>query len=472
MYKMMDIIMLILMIPTLMLIFFMQYPIKWKDRKFIFGIRNRNEFKDAAVSVKIDEITKNCRKQALAIMICCLAAAGLILFISDSVVRMSLWTTLIIIIIFVTMIPLIRGNSEMKSLKSELGIASAKGVTFTDLKAAGIVRVLKIQKLIVPNAVAAVFFVVSLLNDLGIVNLHGIISGQDNSSGMILSGFTGSLLLVGIIIIPIAIMMDRLRTEVISEDSDVNINYNRARKKIWADSCIGFTWINTGYIIVAMILMFFFDSRIIFLCITALYMFLLMAGLFFLIRRSIAVDRRYRKETSVDIDDDDNWILGSFYYNPDDKRLNVEKRVGFGGTVNAAHPAGMIIYIMGALLIVAALAAMGYIVVLSRTPMTVRLEDGNIICRQITDDYKIPAASVDSAELLTGSRDLKLVRSYGLDMDYIQKGRYTVNGEGDCIVFLNLNADNYIVLRSDGRTYYINGNDEDQTRALFEQITD
>ena len=73
-----------------------------------------------------------------------------------------------------------------------------------------------------------------------------------------------------------------------------------------------------------------------------------------------AVEKRYERDTDLELqDDDDNWILGMFYYNPNDTRLNVEKRFGYGGTVNIAHPAGKVIMIIIALLLI---VSIGFII--------------------------------------------------------------------------------------------------------------
>ena len=74
------------------------------------------------------------------------------------------------------------------------------------------------------------------------------------------------------------------------------------------------------------------------------------------------VERRYDRDTELELqDDDDNWILGLFYYNPNDTRLNVEKRLGYGGTVNVAHPAGKVIMIISAVIIVGSIFYLIYL---------------------------------------------------------------------------------------------------------------
>jgi uncharacterized membrane protein len=43
---------------------------------------------------------------------------------------------------------------------------------------------------------------------------------------------------------------------------------------------------------------------------------------------------------------DDCWKLGLFYYNPDDAALFVEKRIGFGYTINFARPAAWVVMLL------------------------------------------------------------------------------------------------------------------------------
>ena len=52
-----DLMMLAIMVPMAFVLFFYYYPKKWKDRKFIFGVRNREEFKNLDVAPRVDDIT-------------------------------------------------------------------------------------------------------------------------------------------------------------------------------------------------------------------------------------------------------------------------------------------------------------------------------------------------------------------------------------------------------------------------------
>ncbi|WP_211748248.1 DUF5808 domain-containing protein [Paenibacillus sp. Marseille-Q4541] len=56
-------------------------------------------------------------------------------------------------------------------------------------------------------------------------------------------------------------------------------------------------------------------------------------------------------------DDDDNWKLGMFYFNPADPSLFVEKRMGYGWTINHARPLAWIIFggVIGSIILVSIL---------------------------------------------------------------------------------------------------------------------
>ncbi|MCR5291272.1 MAG: DUF5808 domain-containing protein [Eubacterium sp.] len=465
-----NIIMLVIMVPCVIFIFYYDYPVKWTEKKYIFGIRNRTEFKEEKAAARVDEIVSACRKNAKFILIISLILMAVFCFIPDLSIRLIVWTSFVIVDLVLMFVPFTKGNSEMKSLKCELGIASKKGVVFTDLKGAGAIHALKKSSIIIPCVIATVFFLAALLNDIGVVKLVGLLPGQNLYQARLMTGMTGALLFISYMIIPIAFMMDGIRNEVISEDSDINANYNRAKKKNMADFMVLFTWINTVIIILMMVIMCIWDNQNIFLAIYAVYMLAIMIGVFIYAKRQKQIEKRYKKETSIEIDDDDNWILGQIYYNPDDKRLNITKRVGVGATVNMAHPVGKTIGVISILLLLFIFVELIYVGVLSQTPMVIRVEDGNLICHHMKDDYTIPISDIEDITMGSDSGELKLRKESGYNMEPMYKGKYNVNDEGGCIVFLNLDTKSFINVSAEGKNYYINGTSDEETEKIFNLV--
>lgn len=460
----MDIVLLIIMVPTLLIMFFYEYPSKWSERKFIFGVRNREEFKEEKAVLEIDKIVSKTRKQAIGFMICSFALMGLIMLIPDEMIRMTVWVFFIIADLFIFSIPFMRSNREMKTLKRELGIGSS-GTTYADLKSVGTVHALKLTSIIIPNALTAIIFICALIFDLGVTGLS-----PAPEMTYALTAMTGSFLFTGLMLIPISIMMDHIRNEVISSDSDTNIAYNRAKKKVYADMFVLMSWINTGVVILYAILLFFVNNDMVLIIQMTAYLLLLMAALVILVKKSLAIDKRYRKETNIDVDDDDKWIFGAFYYNPDDRRLNVAKRMGIGGTINMAHPAGKIITIAFAVFIIATLAFMGFVVSLGKSTMKADIVDDTLVCNLVVDHYKIPLSDINDPELCEMKKGFYLSRQVGIGMEPYFIGKFIVNGEPGCEIFLNTETDYYVRFVVKGKTYCISGNSDEETKALFEAL--
>ena len=466
----MDIVLLVIMVPTLLVMFFYEYPSKWKDRKFIFGVRNRGEFKEQDASSEIDKITAKTRKQALIVMICEFVVMGLIMLMPSPMMRMAFWMVFVLAALTISSIPFMRANREMKSLKRAIGIRSGAGTKYADLKSAGSVRALRLTKILIPVIISAVLFVAALICDLGVVDISGIAPSPEMSGSFMMTSMTGSFLFIGIILIPIALLMDGIRNEVISGNSDTNMNYNRARKKIFADWFVLMAWINTAYIAVSVPLMIFFYGDIIMIVLLAAYLLMLMVSVILIVRNILAVDKRYRKETTIEEDDDDKWIFGSFYYNPDDKRLNVAKRMGVGGTINIAHPAGKAIMIISGLLIIGVMVMAVFFAAFGNSSASVRIENDTLICTMLTDCYKIPVSDIKDAEIVNDTGSLVLVKQSGMNMPEFNYGTYIVNGERNCRVFLNMESSDYITFEAEGVKYYINADTVEETAGIFEKL--
>ena len=465
-----NIIMLVIMVPSILFIFLYEYPKKWREKKYIYGVLNRTEFKEEKTAERVDEIVSICRKNARWVFIISLILMVGFCFIPDFTIRLIVWTSFVLVDLVLMFVPFAKGNSELKSLKREMGIVSGKGVVYTDLKGAGSIHALKISSILVPSIIGTVFFLTALLNDLGLVKLVGLLPGQYPYQARLMTGMTGALLFISFIMIPIAFMMDGIRNEVISEDSDINKNYNRAKKKNMADFMVLFSWINTSIIIIMMIVMCIWDNQILYLAVYTLYMLGIMIGGFIFAKRNMAIERRYKKDTSLEADDDDNWILGQIYYNPDDKRLNITKRAGVGSTVNIAHPVGKIIGVVSIFLVILTFVLLIYVGVLSKTPMVLRIENGNLICHQMKDDYRIPISSIDNIVMGLDSGTLKLRKESGYDMDPIYKGKFAVNDESGCIVFINLDSKYFMTFSVDGKTYYISGQSDEETEGIYNAV--
>ena len=459
-------IMFICIVPSLILCYVQVYPKNWKDRKLILGVRNREEFRSGETLETVEKIYGKYRKWASYVVIGGCVISCLLLFLKTMTLQMAIWTTFILLALIGINIPYFLGNREMKDLKRRLGLNGQAGVSYVDLSNAGTVHALHIVQVLIPNLIVALFVVIALLADLKVIPMgNGWIQGTFLGTTMMTSFWV-----TGLLVTVIAFILDRLRNDVISKDSAINANYNRAKKKNFADFFVLSLWCNTVFVTFGGFGFFFWYSEILTILVLAAYMLLIFGGVFFFILRERKIEERYQKETEVISDDDDNWILGSFYYNPKDGRLNVEKRVGVGGTINLAHPVGKLMGVIMALTLVFTALCLVWIGMVEGTPIKVMVKDQRVVCHQLRDEYVIHLDEIKSVDYGDTIEGMHFVRVFGVGMDSLLKGEYNVDGKQGCKVFLNPSVGNYCLIQTDKETYYVSGSTKEETKALYDGI--
>ncbi|MCR4928471.1 MAG: DUF5808 domain-containing protein [Lachnospiraceae bacterium] len=455
------------MVPVLFFVFISMYPRKWENKNRIFGVNNRPEFNNEKSHEFINIVTATHRKEALIILILLVLIAVALLVIPDFTTKMIGWSVYIYVAFFAILVPYALGNSEMKKYKKYLGVISEK-VMYADLKNVGKIHSLNVPMLIIADILGLFVVAFVVLIDINILPINlGIFRGT-----FICTALVASIIVTNIIAAPIAFIVDNSRNDVISENSDINANYNRARKKVFTDFIVAMSWVD-DFIAAFTILMFIFHhSEIIMIYILSFYLLLLLFSVFIFTLRKIALDKRYLSiESKLIEEDDDSWILGIFYFNPDDKRFSVEKRTGMGWTVNMAHPMGKLISVFGIITIVASLASLIWIGMMAGTPIDIHENDEYIICHHLWDEYKINKSEIVSAEYGNLS-NINAVRIAGTGMENVAKGDFKVDGVGKCKFFLNPQAGNYIKIITSDQIYYISDNTEDETSAFFKNLSE
>lgn len=455
------------MVPVLFFVFISMYPRKWENKNRIFGVNNRPEFNNEKSHEFINIVTATHRKEALIILILLVLIAVALLVIPDFTTKMIGWSVYIYVAFFAILVPYALGNSEMKKYKKYLGVISEK-VMYADLKNVGKIHSLNVPMLIIADILGLFVVAFAVLIDINILPINlGIFRGT-----FICTALVASIIVTNIIAAPIAFIVDNSRNDVISENSDINANYNRARKKVFTDFIVAMSWVD-DFIAVFTILMFIIHhSEIIMIYILSFYLLLLLFSVFIFTLRKIALDKRYLSiESKLIEEDDDSWILGIFYFNPDDKRFSVEKRTGMGWTVNMAHPMGKLISVFGIITIVASLASLIWIGMMAGTPIDIHENDEYIICHHLWDEYKINKSEIVSAEYGNLS-NINAVRIAGTGMENVAKGDFKVDGVGKCKFFLNPQAGNYIKIITSDQIYYISDNTEDETSAFFKNLSE
>lgn len=457
--------MFICIVPVTVFMYFNMYPINWKNKKRIYGVANRSEYKGDKESAFIDVLNKTHRKQATIIMVALVIISVALFFVPTFVLKTIIWTIFAFIDLFVITIPYVLGNSEMKRFKKNHGIIS-DNLLYADTKTSGCVHGLNIPMLVIANIIGAVILLISILADAGILPIFNSINNLYGDAHVI-TILAATFVFTNVLFLLIAFIVDNSKNEVISENSEINVNYNRAKKKVFADYSITITWVDNIAALITLIVLPVLHSEILILALLGIYLAFIMIGTIVYAIKRMKLDERYEKNTDEIItDDDDYWILGMLYYNPRDKRLNIEKRVGVGYSVNLAHPAGMMIGAMGILSIIASILVLIWIGMMAYTPINVYTENNTIICHHLWDEYKIESSNIveiESGEL----SDIKAIRTVGTGLENVAKGTFSVNGEAGCKLFLNPQSGKYIKIVTNDKTYYISDNTADETEELY-----
>lgn len=366
------------------------------------------------------------------------------------------WSVAVCIVPF---FPLARANQRLKQWKRENGfVCRETHITYTEMKHAGSVRRVKLVQFVPPMLLSAAAACVSMVyfckKDLAVY------------AGMIVTIALVTLLFYGL-----AVWMDKQKTQVISSDSEVNLNYTRAKKNLWKNLWLLLTWLNTAYTIsMAAVCAEVYSNTNWLLWGSILYCVLTLAVLVWFCKRLGELEARY-EDKRVDFfeDDDDAWIGGVLYYNKRDKRTMVAKRLGIGTTMNLATPAGMAWNVIGlAVLVLVVPGCCIWMMLEEFTPLTLAVKEEILTAEHLDIEYEIPLAAIEHAELITEKPNWKKIN--GTAMDTICEGTFHIEGR-KCEVFANPKNAVFIELQTGGQTYYMSAADDAATQEIYEEIT-
>lgn len=181
-----------------------------------------------------------------------------------------------------------------------------------------------------------------------------------------------------------------------------------------------------------------------------------------------ALQSRLTAESGRDfyVDEDDKWIWGMFYYNPNDESFVVNARVGINTTVNMARKPGKIL--MGFTAVVLLLMPLFGVWMLAEERMPVELSvQGEVLeARHAGSRYEIPLEDIQSAELLEELP--KLSKIVGTGMPSVKKGQYSAEGCGKVTACLDPRTGPWLlVMETDGEQYLLGATDG--STAVVEQ---
>ena len=285
-------------------------------------------------------------------------------------------------------------------------------------------------------------------------------------AGLVMAGTFALCCALSLVFYP---LIFRQRADVVNSDSGVNAALTRVRRYNWGKVWIAMAWLSA---LLAVTLWFFIDNGLVFMIATLVYTFAL---LYVCLRAEFAVRRaqeRLPRESGARdyVDEDQYWVWGLFYYNPNDRRTMINDRTGMGMGLNMARPAGKIVMgICAALLFLLLPSMSGWFIVMDFTPREARIEDGTLYFEHLTEKYEIPLDDISSLELLDDLPSSRRVAGTG--MDTLCEGRFDVEGYENVRISLDPQQDCYIaVLTDEGLTRIFNLMSEAETEEFYAEI--
>ena len=367
-----------------------------------------------------------------------------------------LWLVFVIVIFF---FPVAWGNRRMKTLKRERNAAAGYKVN-VDLKAAAQPKNRPFLKLSLAGMLCALIPVIA-----------EIFLAPDSFYGWWTEGFLVTMFLVGVLCFGIQYYFWHLKTDVISYRSEVNIQLARVRQYQWSRFFCIMIWCNT----LSTVMMWYgmhqpeyafltiFGGMICYMLITVLAAVIAEYN----VRKAYGM---YTEEPALQPEEDDYWLCGMFYYNKNDNRFMVNKRVGMGTTVNLAKTSGKIFCVGFSLLTVALLIwAAGMVLFEDFAPITLKVADNAVIASQYHQEYRIPLEEVETVELVEELPGMS--KRVGSAMDSMMKGSFLDEDYQSCKVCVRRQKPPFLkIVAEDGMIYYFNDEDTKVTEQVYREI--
>uniref|UniRef100_UPI004056C77D DUF5808 domain-containing protein n=1 Tax=Acetatifactor sp. TaxID=1872090 RepID=UPI004056C77D len=451
---------LVALYPSLFLMYFIQKGEGTSKYGTLFGIKYTSDWLPDEERKLLEQKYRHTMNRYLLIFA---VTPFITLVIPYTSIYFTIWMLWMTVMIVMFMVPYCKGNSYLKKLKQErCPQQNSEEIRYVELKNAGIIRRVKWQHFVPPCIISialAIFaFIYFTKQNLEIYGALIIIFALCN---LLFYGF--------------AVYMDRMKTKVISSDSDVNVNYTRASKNIFKDFWLQCTWLNVIFLVVLLTSMIMeaknhVSGSALMIWSIVLYAFLTLYLSVKMVKKIGRLSRKYAKKMDLNIDEDEKyWIGGMFYFNPKDRHTMVNKRVGVGTTMNMATPAGMVFTAFTGVTLLSIPIICVWVILLEFTPISLFVDENVLIARHLRNDYVI---ATDTITELTLEDELpRTSRISGTGMDNLLKGNFRTSEDGRIQIFLNPQNQYYLRIATDNTIYYLGGYNDDETKTVYEILT-
>ncbi|MDT3428887.1 putative membrane protein [Paenibacillus forsythiae] len=272
----------------------------------------------------------------------------------------------------------------------------------------------------------------------------------------------------------LALAFRRMRTRVYSADSTINKGLNRVQRRYWSVLFQAMAVMDAGF--AAAVVLSGLDAwahfGALWQAIIAFQVAAPVAAGWYTNRKINEWSRRLDEADGPPFysDDDEYWINGITYYNPNDRSMLVPKRTGHGLTLNMAMRGSKVF--IGVTLALAFMGIFGLGIYLVREDgMTPRLTVGTDGIAHVQSPSYGYSFSLDQVRELRLENDLpEGIRTNGIATDTYARGHFRLEGWGNTRVYIFKHSPPYIVIRLADEYIVFNDRKASDTRQTFEKL--
>jgi len=350
-----------------------------------------------------------------------------LLFIPYMSIQLTILLTLILFIIVGSMMIFVKANKALMHLKRSAGWQSEQKakVAVVDIRAMEEKsKPLPRVWIAIPCVIAAIPLVFMVME---------LSRGIHDWTRILAYGIT-------VIWIPVMVVLAeafrRQNAEIVGTVSDLNVITTRIRRRAYMRMMVLAIWLLAVMSAGIWFEMGAVRPQMLFLILIGALSLVLMV---YAIHAEFAVRRAQEKFTklagdTLEIDNDEYWIWGMFYYNRNDKRTLMNDRVGANMSVNLARPLGKIGMGLAALAILAMPLIGGWTIAQEFSPISYSV-DGTVITATHVTSRRIDLGEGFEAELIYESP--RGTRTAGTAIGTLRQGRFQLDGIGTAWLLLH-----------------------------------
>ena len=256
----------------------------------------------------------------------------------------------------------------------------------------------------------------------------------------------------------------RQKKDILDDDLELTEALTRVRRRNWTKTWMLLSWAAALY------------SLAVWCCQGNYTMYMVWTGAFCVVVTVVAVATEFATRRAQQhltqgrdrmpiVDEDDYWIWGQFYYNPNSNKVMMNERVGMGMNMNYAHPLGKLMAVVCILVLLSLPILGGWMMAMELTDAKAEIRDNTLIVSQLGSRYEIDLDEVRTVEVLETLPGA--VRTWGTGMPNLLKGSFSVEGYGNCTLCLDPTDPPFLLIKTEEKTYILGA---DNLAELMEQL--